>query len=654
MTDVTLLEGIVLGGDLSKLSSSERLVYYKSVCESLGLNPLTRPLEYIVLNGKLTLYARKDATDQLRQSRGVSITRLEREVVESVYVVTAYARDKVGREDSSIGAVGIGGLKGDALANAMMKAECVPLDSEILTRAGWRTHDRLEVGEEVLAYDCSTDQCKWTALLDVTVHESLPMIRLFSDKGQFEVLCTPDHSWAVRKQPYELTTRTDGSRGPRGPYRNRKPDRMLVKAEAINSSHGIVLAAAEAGTRESVLSPAEAAILGWAVTDGTIQERGSFRRVGICQSKEENFQTIRDLVGVGVREVVSPARARTFPSSGRTYECKEQHWWYLPAQASRELLEKAGFESRADLPSLTTRLDSPARQAMIQAYMLAEGDKRLIFANTDRHILDSFQILCALEGIATGTEHVKEGTCRTIRRKLTRHVAGSFLNRESAGDMPAWCPTTELGTWVMRQRGRVMITGNTKAKRRVTLSICGLGMLDETEIGTVPDAKPVPVDIETGEIVTPTPAPTRQVSASTQPQAPASPPAAISPVQVTALALALREAGFKNDEAGKLEGRDFLAFMAGLPALDSVKDLSREQAALLLDLLGSSEHDEQGQPVKGSYRADRAKLSAAVQKWADSKASAEFDDAAAAAVLGIDEVMSPAELKLYRAAADLE
>ena len=35
-----------------------------------------------------------------------------------------------------------------------------------------------------------------------------------------------------------------------------------------------------------------------------------------------------------------------------------------------------------------------------------------------------------------------------------------------------------------------MITGNTKAKRRVTLSFCGLGILDETEIESIPGARP--------------------------------------------------------------------------------------------------------------------------------------------------------------------
>ncbi len=40
----------------------------------------------------------------------------------------------------------------------------------------------------------------------------------------------------------------------------------------------------------------------------------------------------------------------------------------------------------------------------------------------------------------------------------------------------------------------------TKAKRRVTLSICGLGMLDETEVDSIPTAQKVAVDPMTGAL----------------------------------------------------------------------------------------------------------------------------------------------------------
>ncbi|EFP5432139.1 hypothetical protein JFN49_000191 [Campylobacter coli] len=109
-------------GDLSKLSDVERASYVKNLCESLGLNMLTKPFEYIVLNGKLTLYANKSATDQLRQIRKVSITKTEVAQVGDIYMVTAYAATPDGRTDCDTGALNIKNLGGDNLANAIMKA----------------------------------------------------------------------------------------------------------------------------------------------------------------------------------------------------------------------------------------------------------------------------------------------------------------------------------------------------------------------------------------------------------------------------------------------------------------------------------------------------------------------------------------------------
>ncbi|EAI3076254.1 hypothetical protein E3A58_09140 [Campylobacter coli] len=109
-------------GDLSKLSDVERASYVKNLCESLGLNMLTKPFEYIVLNGKLTLYANKSATDQLRQIRKVSIIKTEVAQVGDIYMVTAYAATPDGRTDCDTGALNIKNLGGDNLANAIMKA----------------------------------------------------------------------------------------------------------------------------------------------------------------------------------------------------------------------------------------------------------------------------------------------------------------------------------------------------------------------------------------------------------------------------------------------------------------------------------------------------------------------------------------------------
>lgn len=122
-TKATQVERVVIENDLSKMSAEERIAYYINVCESLDLVWQTRPFAYLQLNGKLTLYATRDCTDQLRSRRSVSIVSLERERMDDLYVVTASATTPDGRRDSAIGAVPIAGLKGEALANAFMKAE---------------------------------------------------------------------------------------------------------------------------------------------------------------------------------------------------------------------------------------------------------------------------------------------------------------------------------------------------------------------------------------------------------------------------------------------------------------------------------------------------------------------------------------------------
>jgi hypothetical protein len=152
-----LLERVIVQGDLSKLSPIERVSYYKQVCESAGLNPLTKPLEFITLNGKLVLYALRGATDQLRKVHGISVEIKAREMVEDVYVVTAQA--KMGdRMDESIGAVPLGQLKGEARANGMMKAETKAKRRVTLSICGLGMLDETEVASIPQATDTYVDK----------------------------------------------------------------------------------------------------------------------------------------------------------------------------------------------------------------------------------------------------------------------------------------------------------------------------------------------------------------------------------------------------------------------------------------------------------------------------------------------------------------
>jgi hypothetical protein len=139
------IEQVLLTGNLISLTVEQRLEYYKKVCESLGLNPLTRPFDYIAFDGKLQLYARKDCTEQLRKLHGIAIIEASGNKEDGLYVVQVKAQDRHGRTDTGTGAVVIEGLKGINLANAIMKAETKAKRRATLSMAGLGFLDESEL-----------------------------------------------------------------------------------------------------------------------------------------------------------------------------------------------------------------------------------------------------------------------------------------------------------------------------------------------------------------------------------------------------------------------------------------------------------------------------------------------------------------------------
>ncbi len=118
-----ILTSIITNGDLSKLSTDQKVSYYRNFCERLGLDPISQPFKLLRLNGREILYCDRTGAQQLNKLHSVSHEIRAREIVNGCYVVTAQASTPDGRHTESIGAVPIENLKGDNLCNAMMKGE---------------------------------------------------------------------------------------------------------------------------------------------------------------------------------------------------------------------------------------------------------------------------------------------------------------------------------------------------------------------------------------------------------------------------------------------------------------------------------------------------------------------------------------------------
>ena len=123
------LEKAITRNDFSQVGAEDRLLYLRTVCQSLGLNPLTMPLAYLTdRKGKVTLYVKKEGTDQLRKINNVTLEIVSHTVQQECYIVHVRAsmlspHGGARRTDEEIGVVSLAGIDaGEARANAIMKA----------------------------------------------------------------------------------------------------------------------------------------------------------------------------------------------------------------------------------------------------------------------------------------------------------------------------------------------------------------------------------------------------------------------------------------------------------------------------------------------------------------------------------------------------
>lgn len=158
-----LVEQVLLTGDLSKLTAEERVGHYLAVCQAVGLNPVTKPFDYLSLNGKLVLYANKGCAEQLRSNKKISFTKPETTIDDKlgIIMVSVTGRDETGRTDTDIGAVPLPKGSEDR-CNAVMKAITKAKRRTTLSICGLNMLDDTERetirGAEVINIDPATGQ----------------------------------------------------------------------------------------------------------------------------------------------------------------------------------------------------------------------------------------------------------------------------------------------------------------------------------------------------------------------------------------------------------------------------------------------------------------------------------------------------------------
>jgi hypothetical protein len=114
--------------DLESLTEPQRYDYVRGVCEHMGVPPELNlvMLTYLDENDgprRLVAYAKRGATEIIRNNRGINVTDLTSKEIQGSVVYTATGKDSTGRQEMSTGAKYVVGLVGKELDDAIMTAQ---------------------------------------------------------------------------------------------------------------------------------------------------------------------------------------------------------------------------------------------------------------------------------------------------------------------------------------------------------------------------------------------------------------------------------------------------------------------------------------------------------------------------------------------------
>lgn len=164
----SIIESLVLNGDIAALEAMQRVDYYVYRCRQLGIDPAELPFQLIKLDGKLTLYPKKECAQALTRIHRLSVEVRSKHIDEDG-MMTVCAR-AIGPDGSFVDDDGvldlngidiIGGtnqwgkkIAGIGRANGMMKCVTKAKRRAVLAKCGLGGFDAEDVAGSKI-YDMS-------------------------------------------------------------------------------------------------------------------------------------------------------------------------------------------------------------------------------------------------------------------------------------------------------------------------------------------------------------------------------------------------------------------------------------------------------------------------------------------------------------------
>jgi hypothetical protein len=340
---------------------------------------------------------------------------------------------------------------------------CMDMNTEALTRTGWKTHDQIREGEDVLTLNVDGGFAEWQPVQAVNAYhvEDYPMISM--EARGHSSLSTPNHRWPVESYHANRNEWSGGQRW-RETSDLRRHNRLYAAAPVANLP------------QEPKWSDAFVELVAWYWTEGTDHYWDGRWTGGVtiyqsARANPENCARIRACLVALFGPAVSALDGAGNPGMPGYPQWREMipgkndiiHF-RLNRHAGRLL--GAVAPSKTPEPSFISSLTASQLRLFWATSVDADGTRRgrsESVSQKRRAALDALQMACILAGMRTNLFLNKGGRCEMWQ--LAAHCSPrahmtSMMRGTQTYTGTVWCPTTPNGTWLARRNGTVYYTGN--------------------------------------------------------------------------------------------------------------------------------------------------------------------------------------------------
>ena len=344
---------------------------------------------------------------------------------------------------------------------------CVDMETEALTQRGWVKGDQINVDDQVLSYDMSDGSLKWSPVVDI-YFERYEGNMFHLKNRKIDALVTPGHKFVTQ--------------------RGIAPVDDLKVSDQIILNSSIVEA-----PDDRVYSDAFVELLGWFVTEGSVEE---FPRV---RSEEKGYQVVfyQSLSANPSKcERIDKACAQIKQENQElNVSCIKRggiNAYRANLTLARKLvscIDGSDLSAKIIKPEVILSLTSEQRSLLLSVMLLGDGTKNsnttFQYVQKSSAHMDSFVMLAVLTGWSVRVTKLAfeagfgffDGWLATVKmsdhnRRAKVENIDMYGARRGAGGIPrphtptipysgnVWCVQTLYGSFVCRRNGRVYLTGN--------------------------------------------------------------------------------------------------------------------------------------------------------------------------------------------------